>query len=445
VIRHRFILRGEDDFRIFAAIPVEHTVLTWKKWVRPPDWKALRSLLIRMEVAEENTRAMYTAIREGLEELQDATEPDAYLVAGSVVERSVPRSRIDQFVADNTSQIEQAKEEEDKLSKAVAARQRFVAFIDAGQLPPDAWTLATESTPASCRNGDGHCDLLDAFYDSLSKSVVDCRLFAIEADSANAPGWARSARTQHRVLAGVCARIQTTNFLRAQYKVCLEDALALAFAGSPTCPEGIPFAAYTVEFHNVIVDVVEGCAWLREETVEAVKQKITRVLDKVPAEVSLQALEQVRGKLEEAPIEKHTLTDEEKRVVEIVTQMLTERALNPKADTRIPVVSIDPAHEHRTRAAEDKDKQAPSNETRLRTIKFQVSPPRYLRTAAQRILASTKRAHWVVGHWRDQPYGTAHQLRRRTWIKPHIRGLGEAGAITARIAAPDEKTGDRPK
>ena len=165
----------------------------------------------------------------------------------------------------------------------------------------------------------------------------------------------------------------------------------------------------------------------------------------MPAATQRTIIDNITAKLEDKPPPPRlVLTDTDKRVVEIVSQMLTERSLNPKADTRIPVVSIDPAHERDVRAAEDKDTKTPPIGTRLRTIKFTVSPPRYLRAAAEHILSSPRKAHWVVGHWRDQAYGTAHQLRRQTWIKPHIRGLGEAGAITARVAAPDEQVAAAP-
>ena len=51
-------------------------------------------------------------------------------------------------------------------------------------------------------------------------------------------------------------------------------------------------------------------------------------------------------------------TDEEKRVVEIVTQMLVERGLNPKAPERIPVVEADPKHANQQREeVERRDQQ----------------------------------------------------------------------------------------
>jgi hypothetical protein len=35
---------------------------------------------------------------------------------------------------------------------------------------------------------------------------------------------------------------------------------------------------------------------------------------------------------------------------------------------------------------------------------------------------SSPRLHWVMGFWRDQPYGPSHALRRPQWIEPYTRG-----------------------
>lgn len=44
MIKHRFIV-SETDYKVFAAIPSESKLLTWRKWRRPPDWKALSTLI----------------------------------------------------------------------------------------------------------------------------------------------------------------------------------------------------------------------------------------------------------------------------------------------------------------------------------------------------------------------------------------------------------------
>lgn len=63
-----------------------------------------------------------------------------------------------------------------------------------------------------------------------------------------------------------------------------------------------------------------------------------------------------------------------------------------------------------------------------------------LKTAAQRAaqadsLGGLKRAmaHFVRGHWRNQPCGEGRQEIRRTWVRPHKRGDESLGRVVERI------------
>ena len=190
-----------------------------------------------------------------------------------------------------------------------------------------------------------------------------------------------------------------------------------------TCPEGVPFSYYTIEIpfppetrkwkprpgevERVVVEVVEGMAWFEVGSV------------------------MVTGK-DDVQVMIEWRTDTVRMAAELVTQMLTERQRNPKAETRVLVNEVNSARSHEVRQEE----AHPNAEPRLRSIKFDVAPPRYLREAAERIIASKVRAHWVMGHWRNQAHGQGRSLRRQTWIAPHVRGLGEAGATMSRVAAP---------
>ena len=202
----------------------------------------------------------------------------------------------------------------------------------------------------------------------------------------------------YQILLKIFNKILDHHNLAANLVKAIDEFHDLKLPADLECPVGVPFAAYTVELGNhVVVDVVEGHAW-------------------------------IEGRQE---------TESEVRATEIVSQMLVERGLNPKAPTRISVREVDPRH-----AAQTHEAEARPGPARVRTIKFYVSPPRYLREAAEVILASPRRAHWVVGHWRNQPWGFNNTLRRQTWIKPHIRGLGDAGATTTKVVAtPAQKEG----
>jgi len=41
---------------------------------------------------------------------------------------------------------------------------------------------------------------------------------------------------------------------------------------------------------------------------------------------------------------------------------------------------------------------------------------------------------WRCGHWKDQPYGPGHSLRREQWIEPYFYGYGDKDAGTGRDA-----------
>jgi hypothetical protein len=77
---------------------------------------------------------------------------------------------------------------------------------------------------------------------------------------------------------------------------------------------------------------------------------------------------------------------------------------------------------------------------------FTVRPPadvvvtRELRQAAAdaasaRSIGGVKRAmaHFVRGHWRNQPVGEGRKEIRRTWVKPHKRGDESLGRVVERI------------
>ena len=40
---------------------------------------------------------------------------------------------------------------------------------------------------------------------------------------------------------------------------------------------------------------------------------------------------------------------------------------------------------------------------------------------------------WVTGHWKEQPYGPGHELRRPQWIKPYLKGPDMAESAQLRV------------
>jgi len=442
MIKHRFILRGEDDFRIFAAIPVEQTVLKWEKHVPVLELDAVLGLVDRVFTAESEHHAALLTLNKAIKaclsfvlsslagrNLADPQDPDPSAII------SKPLASYAESVA---AMVTLSRDD-------VSRTAEFLAALPA--MTPASAVQQLESRLTHERVFGGPEAQLYAGT-LLYSAIVHVAATVGEALKGHKMTSTGVEFIGHlRILSAAATQaVETSKHITCGAEI---EKLFATAANAVCCPEGVPFAAYTVEFHSAVVDIVEGCAWLHEKPEDELKhelnQEIEKMLTKEPEKARARIRERLKLKLNDTPsAQSRALTEDEKRVVEIVSQMLTERSLNPKADTRIPVVSIDPKHEHDVRAAEDKDAKSPPTGTRLRTIKFTVSPPRYLRAAAERILASPRKAHWVVGHWRDQAYGTAHQLRRQTWIKPHIRGLGEAGAITAKIAAPDEQVAAAP-
>lgn len=51
-------------------------------------------------------------------------------------------------------------------------------------------------------------------------------------------------------------------------------------------------------------------------------------------------------------------------------------------------------------------------------------------SASQSASNASRKVHWRRGHWRQQPYGENHSLRRRRWIKPILVGAGDGPTVT---------------
>lgn len=472
MIKHRFILRDVSDFKVFAAIPVEASLLTWKKWTRPPDWKALEELFLITVDALTKHSDQWRHIGENYVRLADIKLE--FTKAGAPAEAEAAEL---EAVAE-TTRLHRRKQAESAMTAANAAEgalvdaQRVLALLKAmPAAPPAVWEEAQKLAPpgSATPNEDyvkaiaGQLELMKPFqsisdleFETLKTRTHDemeyyMRLAKIP-DTDKRRGFLVAARavaaTFHNTYDTLQEMVDTRVTILRSHETALKLRAVQSDPLSDTpCPPGLPFAAYTVEFGGTVVNVVEGCAWVsarvrpREEVdaeVEQAKIKITNALDGVAREqaqkILNEAAERAKTILPSVPF---PVTNEEKRVVEIVSQMLTERSLNPKADTKIPVREIDPAKAHQTRAAEQRD--TVHQRAAVRTIKFEVTPPRYLREAAEHILSNPRRAHWVIGHWRNQPYGERHALRRQSWIKPHIRGLGEASGTVSRVVAPHAK------
>ena len=413
MIKHRFILRGENDFKVFAAIPVEKKVLVWKQWTRPADWSALRAeatkgmalrhMLDRhLKEIEETYRTLSMEspieLAKFEEELHKEKDP---ATARAMLNEAV--ERVDQLLSDRRRRAEVTAQMRVLLCEKVEDIRAFVFYeatdntrfqervyeLQRALLLPSGYQDALNEHLASLRRDSDHTISVVKEMHAKGKLSFSAR---------------RGGELMFKFYREILDTLDAANKVERmmiEHARSLEDLVSSEPKDLPACPEGVPFSVYTIELPSSTVNVVEGQAW----------------------------------------IEGRDATDDERTVAEIVTQMLTERALNPHAETRIPVLSEDPKHEHKVREAEEREAKGKSEEPRMRTIKFSVAPPRYLRQAAERILASPRKAHWVIGHWREQAHGEGWKDRRRMWIKPHIRGLGEAGAVAARIAAPDEKVG----
>lgn len=473
MIKHRFIVRGADDFRIFAAIPCEKQVLTWKKWVRPPDWeefKQLRSAAITscvsMSVWWRKVADRWKQVRDGIvcPELPPVSPTEPARV-------SIPDIPADRLAADTD-------ECADGIDALVAELQRANENLDFG-----AAVLAFTSLQETIGERQDDTETIRIVSTWAKQYAARVKTGYIPPVRLGGPGHPNekskhrefevSSRASARVLSEIAAlmegvlteRILALKAFKASAELTSSDPLP-----DTPCPPGTPFAAYAIEFQGSIFSIVEGCAWVAARNLSKRFSKRsedkaqrpgpdgvypptpselwfkvdTVTLDKLSAEhtrgcygISVADQDRLVEEMQTALL----ATDEEKRVVEIVTQMLVERGLNPKAPERIPVVEADPKHANQQREAERRDQQE-NRAPKVRTIKFHVSPPRYLREAAERIFASPgkhKKAHWVIGHWRNQAWGVQHKEHRQKWIKPHIRGLGEAGAVVARVAASDEE------
>lgn len=425
MIKHRFIV-SREDFRIFAAIPTEVRLLTWKRWSRPSDWQALSSLYDEAASIFEKLEVYWNEISSGYLVVSKVVAPTLEDVAPAEVEEDIRRMRGAQSaecaiiagtcreVLANLRQIGAtlSQRPEDLLARSSLSLKDEV-FGEALE------ALAHLLTPSA--KGDVSVDLealktssasYAEYYDRMNVRAGEQVRLKSNVASVGAGRTSEVlskqetksireyAHTMWEAHDALCALMQLVVERRLDIINLLERAKEL-LSCEPTvdveCPPGVPFAAYTVELgDDVVVNVVEGCAW-------------------------------VEGRKE---------TEDEHRVTEILSQMLTERGLNPKADTRVPIREVDPKHAARQRDAEQRP-----GPPRVRTIKFLATPPRYLREAAEYILASPRRAHWVVGHWRNQAFGEKMSQRHQKWIKPHIRGLGEASAATTRVTAPkDEET-----
>jgi hypothetical protein len=387
MIKHRFILRSWEEAEVFASIPTEHVVLQWTRWRAPMEQA-------KVWFAIEACRSVAIAI-------QDVLDP-------------LSMSR------DHFSEDHEATETIRKVSEELRACES--GFLDYQK------TLVAP--------GGDRRDVPQATYDEIvrkASETLDLLLLILRPmDEVILARSSKKARVYTE-------RIPALRRSAEEFRRWFSD---LRQENPPTelvCPVGVPFAHYTVEIPDplvakqksgelegppflgpgqpIVFEVIEGKAWCREWNFNSTHwERACHV-------------EREYG----APLHVH------RRVVEMITQMLTERTANPKAETRVVLRETDPAHGARVRQAEERDAGEPRTGTpKLRTIKFEVSPPRYLRQAAERIRTSKVRAHWVIGHWRNQACGEGRKQYREVWIAPHIRGLGEAGAIAAKVAAPKQ-------
>ena len=430
MIKHRFILRDITDFKVFAAIPVESSLLTWKKWVRPPDWEGIRRCVAAGRATERGIVQGFTDFIERLSVGRAEIKSRWGGGQGSLIQ------------ADCDNQIAWARPQLEKLYGSLGLLDEWedALTFPESEVPPNIDDLFGKTAEAISTHFGAYMDPHGAFskliekYKGYYKTVNSVPTHARNSRSAFSLAFHRDmiARIE-ALIKGADARLATATMAR---ELLSSDPLP-----DTPCPPGLPFAAYTVEFGGTVVNVVGGCAWVAarppvaQEVVERTAEVLGKeTLDKLARGVVDDRAERVATALTNAAF---APTSEEKRVVEIVSQMLTERGLNPKADTRIPVREVDPKHAHQTREAERKSTIS------VRTIKFEITPPRYLREAVEKIERDQleagyvpRKAHWVIGHWRNQPYGEKRAQRKQIWIAPHIRGLGEASSVVARVAAP---------
>jgi hypothetical protein len=456
MIKHRFIVRGADDFRIFAAIPSETQVLTWKRWLRPPDWAAFRAMSI--VVAD-----VFAKIEKWWEVIAGHSDTLANVVIDVTAEERARRpdeyvemdKEWDVFVQPQRLRAMDARTRSAKAAAAVARIQALSVDASEDTTPEqivEAQKLVLELTETvevsehdlgllrkDVRENIKHYERKVA--SGMADTKKDIRDVALQVARAFLTAFKQINESHQHVLDG---HGELLRILEASRELTSSEPLA-----DTPCPPGVPFASYTIEFKETVFSVVEGCAWVSAR-VRPSQQVIDRVADSL-GDAALDKLaqgvvdEKTRAVVDAVTDHAFEPTADEKRVVEIVTQMLVERGLNPKAETRIPVTDADPKHANQQRDAEKRDEHE-GRAPKVRTIKFHVAPPRYLREAAERIFATPgkhKKAHWVIGHWRNQACGVGHKEHRQQWIKPHIRGLGEAGAVVVRVAASDEEVAGR--
>lgn len=439
MIRHRFIVRGLDDFRIFATIPVETQVITWEKWVRPPDWEELEALENYAQDALTRAIPLFRRCADSAKLIADATRsgpPDPFF-EDIVWRENYARQVIHTFSEAVEDYRERSAERSKLLEVLLDTQQRCTGFV----------FEVNNSLLYPIQNKQ--MDELIAAGPIAADNLRTWREVARERD------WRDHAALNRAGCDMFQSMVEIADLMCAAKDYLTSRAHALLSSDplpDTPCPPGVPFAAYTVEFKDAVFNVVEGHAWLQEplkKTEDEVKRELVKHLDKLPAATAREVLTATAAKLDMLPPQPpppREPTEDEKRVVEIVTQMLVERGRNPKAPERIPVVEANPGHANHVREAEQRDQQA-GRPPKVRTIKFNISPPRYLREAVERIRASPskpRKAHWVGGHWRNQAWGVGHKERREKWIKPHIRGLGEAGAVVARVAVADEVVATQP-
>src|SRR5579863_10165403 len=408
MIKHRLIV-SETDFRVFAAIPTEGKLLTWEKWQRPPDWQALRLIFETTGAVLGKMADLWEKVSEGYKEIATMEVPENLQMAKpSEKEKQGRKVRLEQSL--ETAMLSAVCREEADRSKEIATMADLpVACSDEARR--FLTRVSSESSMNSLNSLVAMAQEHVAYYDGLfmgknkqhNKNIrtLGKKEAELVLDSV--------LRFYHayEILLGLFNEILTGQRHAIDVVRAIDNFNDPALPADLECPVGVPYAAYVIEVgtRERRINVVEGKAW-----VEAVHH-----LTLLPRDTFVHDLQ---------------ATEDEKRVAEIVSQMLVERGQNPKAPTRISLREVDPAHAHEQRQAE-----ARGGPARVRTIKFHVSPPRYLREAAEVILASPRKAHWVVGHWRNQPYGEGRTLHKQKWIAPHIRGLGEAGATTVRMVA----------
>lgn len=446
MIKHRFIVRGADDFKIFAAIPCERQVLTWKKWVRPPDWEGLHEVGNRLL---HILTVLLECLVPGREKLEDLSQYGISLTRDrtrTADELAKVDSASNKLKEERREQAERVRQAESTYRAGVAALQALLAEPAGGDFASRA--IEIRRVILTCAGDDGGAQDILALVENDTRTAVEFfNSYRSNHDRSN-----EARQTVTRLLHmydQLLNHLDSVQVHRRDLVRCLDTAMIELLSSEPLpdtpCPPGTPFAAYTIEFQGSVFSIVEGHAW-----VAARPRPPQAVIDRAAALVTDAALDKLaegvitddaRRVVDTLTDHAFDATDDEKRVVEIVTQMLVERGLNPKAPERIPVVEVDARDANHVREAERRDELA-QRAPKVRTIKFHVSPPRYLREAAERIFATPgkhKKAHWVIGHWRNQAYGTEHREHRQKWIKPHIRGLGEAGAVVARVAASDEE------